>query len=82
MPIIKIKKTAHYTYAIWEIAEKESTLLKKLNPNKIELMHLQKINHLTRKKQSISSRLILNKLAKQNIQTTVTALVSHNINSE
>ena len=46
MPIIKVAKTKEYVYGIWEITEKKDDLLKKLNPNKAEIIQLKKISHL------------------------------------
>ena len=67
MPIIKVNKTKEYIYGIWKITENAEQLLKKLNPNKFEIIQLEKISHLERKKQSITAKLILNQLAKKKI---------------
>jgi len=67
MPIIKVKKTKEYIYGLWEIEETLNELLEKLNPNKIEKTQIDKISHLQRKKQSISSKLILNELLQKKI---------------
>ncbi len=65
MPIIKVKKTKEYIYAIWKITENNEDLLQKLNPNQLEMRQLKKISHLERKNQSIAAKLTLNKLAQK-----------------
>jgi len=67
MPIIKVKKTKEYIYAIWKITENNETLLQELNPNQLEIRQLNKISHLERKSQSIAAKLTLNKLAQKKI---------------
>ena len=65
MPLIKIKETINYRYALWKINESLNDLLNQLNVNKEELIALEKFKDTKRKKQNISARLILNILTKK-----------------
>tara|TARA_Y100001968_G_C19442492_1_gene763341 strand:+ start:56 stop:673 length:618 start_codon:yes stop_codon:yes gene_type:complete len=64
MPVFDIKKTKNYVYAIWQIEEDVDMLLNTLKVTKEELKEINKISHLNRKKQNITARILLNKLAR------------------
>lgn len=68
MPISSIKKSQGYTYAMWHIEENLDWFLRELNPTQEELQEINRISHIHRKKQNISARLLLNKLAKRKVK--------------
>jgi len=63
MPVVNIKKTENYVYALWQIEENLELLLKKLEATSEELIEINNITHLNRKKQNITARLLLNHLS-------------------
>ena len=63
MPLIKRKESTKYTYAVWSIEESLQELIEQLNPNKQELIEIERFTNIKRKKQNISARLILNQLS-------------------
>ena len=65
MPLIKIKETLNYKYALWKINESTRDLLNQLDVNKEELIEIEKFRDIKRKKQNISARLLLNILSKK-----------------
>ena len=67
MPLLKIVNKKKFNYGIWKITESVEELLNKADFNKIEIKYFENFKNLCRKKQSISSRLILNELSKKKI---------------
>lgn len=67
MPLLKIVNKKKFNYGIWKITESVEELLNKGDFNKIEIKYFEKFKNLYRKKQSITSRLILNELSKKKI---------------
>tara|TARA_B100000902_G_C27319663_1_gene923555 strand:+ start:3138 stop:3755 length:618 start_codon:yes stop_codon:yes gene_type:complete len=67
VPIVKTKKTKHYTYSLWKITEELEELMLQLQADKKELIEINRINNVHRKKQNIAARLILNHLANKKI---------------
>lgn len=68
MSIIKIKKNTEYTLVIWKIEEDMNSLLKQLKPTKQETNEIDRFKNHNRKKQNITSRLILNQLANKKVK--------------
>ena len=68
MPIVKIQKTKNYTYVFWEIKESLKELMTQLKVEEKELIEVNKIRHIKRKKQNITARLILNYLAMKKVK--------------
>ena len=67
MPLLKIVNKKKFNYGFWKITESVEELLNKADFNKIEIKYFEKFKNLYRKKQSISSRLILNELSKKKV---------------
>ena len=67
MPLIKFINKNNFTCGIWAITESVNTLLGKGNFNENEKTYLEKIKNINRKKQSIASKLILNKISNKKI---------------
>jgi len=67
MPLIKFINKNNFTYGIWAITESVTTLLGKGDFNENEKIYLEKIKNINRKKQSIASKLILNKISNKKI---------------
>ena len=67
MPLLKIINKKKFNYGIWKITESVEELLNKADFNKIEIKYFEKFKNLDRKKQSITSRLILNELNKKKV---------------
>jgi len=63
MPLIKTRKRKNYTYALWKIEESMAELLRQLQATKQELVEIQNLKNIKRRKQNISARLILNCLS-------------------
>lgn len=63
MPLVKRKESTKYTYAVWKIEESLEELIEQLNPNKQELIEIERFRNIKRKKQNISARLLLNQLS-------------------
>jgi len=68
MPIVKIEKTKYYTYAFWDIQESLSEMMENLKVKKSEIVEIQNIKHVKRKKQNIAARLILNHFAMRKVK--------------
>ena len=68
MPVLDIRKTKNYTYAIWHIEENLDTLLTQLNATSLESQEINNISHLNRKKQNIAARLLLNLLSMKKVK--------------
>ena len=67
MPIIKFEETKKYNFSLWYINESLINLLNQLQPTKEVLNKINDYKVLTRKKQNIASRILLNKLSNQKI---------------
>ena len=67
MPLLKIVNKKKFNYGVWKITESVEELLNKADFNKIEIKYFENFKNLYRKKQSISSRLILNEISKKKV---------------
>lgn len=67
MPLLKIINKKKFNYGIWKITESVEELLNKADFNNIEIKYFEKFKNLDRKKQSITSRLILNELSNKKV---------------
>ena len=68
MSIKKFIKKTNYNYVIWFILETENDMMKLLQPTKSELIEINNISHVHRKKQNIAARVSLNHLAKKKVK--------------